>query len=36
MELKAERQREEDLMRAYDEREEQLNEMWLESYDLID
>jgi hypothetical protein len=27
MELKAERQREEELMRAYDEREEQLNEM---------
>lgn len=36
MELKAERQREDELMRAYDEREEQLNEMWLESYDLID
>lgn len=36
MELKAERQMEEDRMRAYDEREAELNEMWLESYDLID
>jgi hypothetical protein len=36
MELKAERQMEEDRMRAYDERENELNEMWLESYDLID
>lgn len=34
MELKAERDMEEQRMRAYDEREEQLEEVWLEEYDM--
>ena len=36
IEKESERKREEELMRAYDEWERELNDMWLESYDLID
>jgi hypothetical protein len=34
MELRAERDREEQKMRAYDEREAQYEDVWLEEYDL--